>query len=129
MEELRRTGEFSVPSKNFPGQFHVWRLTLLLQKGNDSFYKFNLFIINFLTIILFFVGSNNIRATARQQYAFALTNLIIWIPNRLIGNRFSIPHGFKKIFKSIFWCVIFCYIFFLFLLLSFLLFNLITNYL
>lgn len=36
MQEIRRTGEFSVPSKNFPGQYHVWRLTLLLQKGNND---------------------------------------------------------------------------------------------
>ena len=27
--------EFEVKSKNFPGQVHRWRLTLLLQKGTE----------------------------------------------------------------------------------------------
>jgi hypothetical protein len=32
-QEIRSTGEFSIPSVKFPGQVHVWRLSQLLQKG------------------------------------------------------------------------------------------------
>ena len=32
--EIRKSGTFSVPSQNFPGAKHVWKLTQLLQRGN-----------------------------------------------------------------------------------------------
>ncbi|KAL5274492.1 hypothetical protein ACFFRR_000922 [Megaselia abdita] len=41
LKSLRERGEFDVPSLNFPGQVHKWRLSQLLQKGtfraHDSF--------------------------------------------------------------------------------------------
>lgn len=42
LENLRKTGEFSVLSEAFPSQKHTWKVTKLLQKGTsktlDSFY-------------------------------------------------------------------------------------------
>lgn len=42
LKNLRQQGEFTVPSQNFPGQDHKWRVTSLLQKGThkikESFY-------------------------------------------------------------------------------------------
>ncbi|KAI6654772.1 hypothetical protein LOD99_2651 [Oopsacas minuta] len=35
LQEIRRNGTFSVLSKNFPGAKHVWKLTQLLQRGNE----------------------------------------------------------------------------------------------
>lgn len=35
LRSLRERGEFEVPSLNFPGQMHRWRLSQLLQKGSE----------------------------------------------------------------------------------------------
>uniref|UniRef100_A0A8D8Y4T6 Uncharacterized protein n=1 Tax=Cacopsylla melanoneura TaxID=428564 RepID=A0A8D8Y4T6_9HEMI len=35
LDSLRERGEFEVPSLNFPGQHHKWRLSEFLQKGRD----------------------------------------------------------------------------------------------
>ncbi len=36
LDELRRTGQFEVPSEKFPGQKHRWRVTRLLIKGTEN---------------------------------------------------------------------------------------------
>lgn len=85
LEQLRQTATFQVPSKNFEGQVHVWKVSKWLQTGVknikksvrktfESFYKFNYFhVLNrkYITI------SNSIKNI------FSIINL----PTLLFGKK------------------------------------------
>lgn len=66
-------GEFEVPSVNFPGQVHRWRLTQLLQRG-----------------------SLNAHESLLNDVALALRLLIITAKNRFISPTFSLSESVKS---------------------------------
>lgn len=78
LNSIWKTGEFDVPSLNFPGQTHKWRLTKLLQVGTE---RSNKDFYNMLSI--------------------ALKLVIITAKRRFTSNYFSIKAGFKSIWKGI----------------------------
>lgn len=67
LQSIKRKGQFTVPSINFPGQNHVWKLNSIFQKGID---------------------------TAREEYldglAFSLRFLMVYAPELLLAPRFSL---------------------------------------
>ncbi|KAK2155090.1 hypothetical protein LSH36_249g00040 [Paralvinella palmiformis] len=74
MHSIRRRGEFEVKSKNFPGQVHRWRLTLLLQKGIERAHN-----------------------TLLNDLALSLRLLIITARNRFYSHFFSLSQSLEGI--------------------------------
>ncbi|XP_045212309.2 uncharacterized protein LOC123563530 [Mercenaria mercenaria] len=66
-------GEFEVPSVNFPGQVHRWKLSQLLQKGSDIAHD-----------------------SLLDDSALALRLLIITARNRVVSPTFSLSESFKS---------------------------------
>ena len=66
--------QFNVPSVNFPGQTHVWKLNTFFQKGID---------------------------TAREEYldgiAFALRFVVVFAPRLLTGESLSAKDALRSI--------------------------------
>ncbi|XP_073996983.1 uncharacterized protein isoform X2 [Rhodnius prolixus] len=67
LEALRERGEFEVPSLNFPGQVHRWRLSALLQRG-----------------------ALNTHDTLLSDLALALRFIIVTAKARLVSHFFSV---------------------------------------
>lgn len=75
LKELRSTGKFSVPSKNFKGQKHVWIVDNILQSGTD-----------------------NIKDSFFEGLANASVHIIISIPERIYKDKhFTIKNSLKEI--------------------------------
>ncbi|BET01876.1 Hypothetical protein NTJ_14694 [Nesidiocoris tenuis] len=70
LESIRRTGEFEVPSLNFPGQVHRWKLSSLLQRGTA-----------------------NTHDTLLNDLALALRFIIVTAKARLISHFFSVTQA------------------------------------
>ncbi|MBI2602343.1 MAG: hypothetical protein HYW48_04740 [Deltaproteobacteria bacterium] len=76
MTQLRKDGIFVVPSKKYPGQNHVWKLSLLLQKGDGP-----------------------ITVSYQEGQAWALGQFIISVPERFSADQpFSVGRGLNNIF-------------------------------
>lgn len=82
MEEICHDGQFSVPSRAFPGQFHVWKLSWLAQKGKARSEE------RFL-----------------NQKSQCLYMLAIVAHDRIWGKRFSLKDSLKSWIRG---CVLFC---------------------
>ncbi len=86
VEQIRKKGLFMVPSKDYPGQFHVWEISTWLQKGAD-----------------------HIRISYEKDKASALGHIIIQIPERFSQNGFisarkgvsSIYHGLRGMLSNV----------------------------
>jgi hypothetical protein len=78
LNSIWKTGEFDVPSLNFPGQTHKWRLTKLLQVGTE---RANKDFFNMLSTVLKLI--------------------IITAKRRFTSKKFSIKAGFKSIWNGI----------------------------
>ncbi|KAJ8317953.1 hypothetical protein KUTeg_003044 [Tegillarca granosa] len=78
LQSIWNNGEFEVPSNNFPGQVHVWRLTQLLQKGTNR--------------------ANN---SLLKDLALSLRLLIITARNRFNSHFFSIKQSVKGLGKGL----------------------------
>lgn len=74
LESLRERGEFEVPSLNFPGQTHKWRLSGLLQKGRER-----------------------TRATLLDDLALALRFILVTARARLVSHFFSVTQAIKAL--------------------------------
>ncbi|XP_055923588.1 uncharacterized protein LOC129954019 isoform X2 [Eupeodes corollae] len=78
LKALRERGEFDVPSLNFPGQVHKWRLSLLLQKGtyraHDSFLS---------------------------DLALAARFVVVTARGRLLSHFFSLAHAVRALFHGL----------------------------
>lgn len=77
LESIKEEGLFTVASKRFPGQFHVWKINTLLQKG-----------------------LKNIQISYEEDLSSALGNILIRIPADFVGNKkswFSAKEGLKNI--------------------------------
>ena len=86
-KDIRKTGTFSVPSLNFPGQNHVWKIARGLQ-----------------------TGTTNIKKHFYKFLAGSLYLIIIGIPNLLYRNKyFSIKDSLKSIFLGL-WYILNCII-------------------
>lgn len=70
--------EFDVPSLNFPGQVHRWRLSQLLQKGSER-----------------------TRDSLLNDLALATQFLVVTACNRLYGSFFSVTHALKAFLKGL----------------------------
>ncbi|KAH3866809.1 hypothetical protein DPMN_029932, partial [Dreissena polymorpha] len=73
LKSVWERGQFDVPSFNFPGQSHTWRVTRLLQKGTQ-----------------------NANDSLLGDMALALRLLIITAKNRFISNTFSLSQSLKS---------------------------------
>jgi hypothetical protein len=70
-KSVAQTGTFVVPSKNFPGQNHVWKVTLWLQEGAES-----------------------IQARIDDQNGKAMNHLIVHMPRNIFGTKgFTVRNG------------------------------------
>lgn len=78
MDQIRQEGVFVIPSQEYPGQNHVWRLSLLIQKG-----------------------SKNIQVSFDKDMGTALSHIIIKVPQSLYGEKFSVTNGFSRFYKGI----------------------------
>jgi hypothetical protein len=75
IESIRDTALLVIPSKKYPGQNHVWKVALWIQKGR-----------------------NNIEISLNQDKAAALRELIVKIPNRWKkGTVISVRDGLVNI--------------------------------
>ncbi|XP_054282157.1 uncharacterized protein LOC128999597 isoform X1 [Macrosteles quadrilineatus] len=74
LETIRRTGEFEVPSLNFAGQTHKWRLSWMLQKGCERS-----------------------RATLLDDLALALRFILVTARARLTSHFFSVAQAVKSL--------------------------------
>ena len=72
--EVRNSGTFSVPSQNFPGAKHVWKLTQLLQRGNEP-------------------SNNDFKGFLARAYFFSF----IVARDRIIGRVLSIRDAVENI--------------------------------
>ncbi|KAF6199352.1 hypothetical protein GE061_007378 [Apolygus lucorum] len=70
LESIRSTGEFEVPSLNFPGQVHRWKLSGLLQRG-----------------------TLNTHDTLLSDLALALRFIIVTAKARLVSHFFSVTEA------------------------------------
>ncbi|XP_055603337.1 uncharacterized protein LOC129751698 isoform X2 [Uranotaenia lowii] len=70
LRSLRERGEFEVPSLNFPGQMHRWRLSQILQKGSER-----------------------TRNSLLNDLALSARFLVITAKSRLTGHFFSLAHA------------------------------------
>ncbi|XP_055309168.1 uncharacterized protein LOC129573035 [Sitodiplosis mosellana] len=74
LKAIQERGEFEVPSQNFPGQTHRWRLSRVLQKG-----------------------SLRARETLLEDLASAARLIFINAKGRLFGQFFSIVESFRAL--------------------------------
>ncbi|KAK6165166.1 hypothetical protein SNE40_023610 [Patella caerulea] len=72
LDSVWKNGEFEVDSIHFPGQFHKWRLTQLLQKGTERAHN-----------------------TLLDDTALALRIMIITARNRFISHFFSLSQSVR----------------------------------
>src|SRR5205085_2934498 len=74
LQQIRRTGEFTVESQEFPDQVYRWAINIGFQKGTDK-----------------------IKDTLIKGIAFGTEQFIINIPNRIWkGHYISIWHSIKS---------------------------------
>ncbi|KAH3757038.1 Mariner Mos1 transposase [Pelomyxa schiedti] len=78
LSQIRAKAEFDVPSVNFPGQFHLWKLSRLVQTGHER-----------------------VNGALVGSMAAALRVVVVWMPNRIIGNFFSVKNGIKNILRGV----------------------------
>ncbi|XP_039440636.1 uncharacterized protein LOC120421483 isoform X2 [Culex pipiens pallens] len=78
LRSLRERGEFEVPSLNFPGQMHRWRLSQLLQKGSER-----------------------TRDSLLGDLAISARFLVITAMGRLFGNFFSVAHAARALLHGL----------------------------
>ncbi|XP_014240941.1 uncharacterized protein LOC106661805 isoform X2 [Cimex lectularius] len=74
LESIKQCGEFEVPSLNFPGQVHRWRLSALLQRG---------------TI--------NTHDTLMEDLALSLRFIIVTAKARLVSHFFSVNQALTSL--------------------------------
>ncbi|CAH1793364.1 unnamed protein product [Owenia fusiformis] len=82
LADVRKYGEFSVESVHFPGQYHKWRLSQLLQKGTQ---RAHISLLN--------------------DMAWALRLLIVTAKNRIYSHFFSLSQTVRWIGKA-FWLLL-----------------------
>lgn len=70
--------KFEVPSLNFPGQVHVWRLSQFLQKG-----------------------SAEAHTSLLNDLALAARFIIVTAKTRLFGHFFSVAHAARAMLKGL----------------------------
>ncbi|XP_055636132.1 uncharacterized protein LOC129775415 isoform X2 [Toxorhynchites rutilus septentrionalis] len=78
LRSLRERGEFEVPSLNFPGQMHRWRLSQFLQKGSER-----------------------TRASLLGDLAMSARFLVITAKLRLFGHFFSVAHAARALLRGL----------------------------
>ncbi|XP_058821698.1 uncharacterized protein LOC131683602 isoform X2 [Topomyia yanbarensis] len=78
LRSLRERGEFEVPSLNFPGQMHRWRLSQFLQKGSDR-----------------------TRDSLLGDLAMSARFLVITAKGRLFGHFFSVSHAARALLQGL----------------------------
>ncbi|KAF5280931.1 hypothetical protein FQA39_LY17937 [Lamprigera yunnana] len=78
LESIRRLGQFEVESLNFPGQQHCWKLSQLLQKGNERS-----------------------RHSLLNDLALVLRFLVVTAKGRLISHFFSVSEAIKALIKGL----------------------------
>lgn len=79
LAQVRQEAIFTVPSEEFPGQHHAWRVSLLLQKGQE-----------------------NIKVTLAQDLADGLRHIIVSFPARIFGDTpISIRRGLTNFFHGL----------------------------
>uniref|UniRef100_A0A182QS17 Uncharacterized protein n=1 Tax=Anopheles farauti TaxID=69004 RepID=A0A182QS17_9DIPT len=78
LRSLRERGEFEVPSLNFPGQVHRWRLSQFLQKGSDR-----------------------TRDSLLSDLALSARFIVITAKGRLTGHFFSVAHAFRALLQGL----------------------------
>lgn len=78
LRSLRERGEFEVPSLNFPGQMHRWRLSQFLQKGSER-----------------------TRDSLLSDLALSARFLVITAKGRLSGPFFSIAHAARALLSKL----------------------------
>ena len=94
LQEIRRKGTFSVPSQNFPGATHCWKITQFLQRGNEpSNDDFKSFLAR--AYFLTFIFARN-RVTGRVvSIKDAIENIgyaFHFVYNSLIGGQIRNPN-------------------------------------
>ena len=80
LQQVRRTGRFIVPSREHPGQNHVWQLTVWLQKGTEK------------TTVEFKERMEAALGDIRRGTA----EITIGIPERIWGSKLSLREGFSN---------------------------------
>lgn len=79
VKDIHETGMFKVPSEKFPGQFHVWKVNLIFQKGRE-----------------------NIQISWKKSLDSAHDQIFVSIPRRLVGNDpLSIRRGMDNIQRGL----------------------------
>ncbi|XP_053697381.1 uncharacterized protein LOC128744410 [Sabethes cyaneus] len=78
LRSLRERGEFEVPSLNFPGQMHRWRLSQFLQKGSER-----------------------TRDSLLGDLAMSARFLVITAKGRLLGSFFSVAHATRALLQGL----------------------------
>ncbi|XP_058455787.1 uncharacterized protein LOC131433056 isoform X1 [Malaya genurostris] len=78
LDSIQLTGEFEVPSLNFPGQMHRWRLSQFLQKGSDR-----------------------TRDSLLGDLAMSARFLVITAKGRLFGHFFSAAHAARAFLQGL----------------------------
>ncbi|XP_063709490.1 uncharacterized protein LOC134837994 isoform X3 [Culicoides brevitarsis] len=77
LRAVREKGEFDVPSLNFPGQVHRWRLSQILQKGTERTHD-----------------------SLLSDLALAARFLVVTACARLYGSFFSVAQAAKALLKG-----------------------------
>ncbi|KAK9508814.1 hypothetical protein O3M35_006279 [Rhynocoris fuscipes] len=77
LEALKEKGEFEVPSLNFPGQVHRWKLSALLQKGTE-----------------------NTHDTLLSDLALAFRFIIVTAKARLVSHFFSVTKAVASLISG-----------------------------
>ncbi|XP_049281969.1 uncharacterized protein LOC125763166 isoform X1 [Anopheles funestus] len=77
LETIQFTGEFEVPSLNFPGQVHRWQLSQFLQKGSER-----------------------TRDSLLSDLALSARFIVITAKERLTGHFFSFAHAFRALLQG-----------------------------
>ncbi|XP_058129825.1 uncharacterized protein LOC131272187 isoform X2 [Anopheles coustani] len=78
LETVQLTGEFEVPSLNFPGQVHRWRLSQFLQKGSER-----------------------TRDSLLSDLALSARFIVITAKGRLTGHFFSVAHAIRALLQGL----------------------------
>ncbi|XP_050100782.1 uncharacterized protein LOC126581283 isoform X1 [Anopheles aquasalis] len=78
LETIQLTGEFEVPSLNFPGQVHRWRLSQFLQKGSER-----------------------TRDSLLSDLALSARFIVITAKGRLTGHFFSVAHAIRALLQGL----------------------------
>ena len=94
LQEVRRNGTFSVPSKNFPGATHCWKITQFLQRGNElSNNDFKAFLAR-AYYFTFFVARNRVigRVLSIRDAVENIGYAFHFVYNSLIGGQIRNPN-------------------------------------